>query len=283
MSANSKPAAPTTLKVWLKRADDKLTEANIGSARLDAQLLLAHVLKKDREWLLAHDDEKLTAAQTRKAGRLLKRRLNHEPLAYITGYKEFYGRDFKVDGSVLIPRPETEELIDLLKELKLPKETEIIDVGTGSGALAVTAALELPHSIVSATDISPAALKTARKNARLLKAKLKFYESDLLSDLPFGAEERLDVVLANLPYVDSDYPISEEAKAEPKIALFADKDGYELIERLLPQAADLLKLKGYLLIESDPWQQDRITKSASKYGFRVVTKKRFHLVFQKTS
>jgi release factor glutamine methyltransferase len=292
MSENLSPPAPITIKQWLFSATTTLKEANIHSARLDALILLEDELQRERSWLLAHDDTELTDGQTRKLDARIKKRTMHIPLAYIRGWIDFYGRHFAVSPSVLIPRPETEEMIDLIKDLPdLPQDGDypplLIDVGTGSGCIGITARLERPELEVWLTDISEDALVVARRNFRSLKAelglsskfKLQYYAGDLLQarEVPNTAS----IIAANLPYVATGFEISPDAKAEPDLALFANDEGYELIERLLPQAAAVLLSGGYLVLESDPWQQERIIKSAATVGLSLAQQRRFHLVLQK--
>lgn len=291
MSANSKPPALVTISKWLKQATPQLKDAGIASARLDALILLEDVLGHDRAWLIAHDDEILTASQQQKLNKYVIRRSTHIPLAYIRGFIEFYGRRFMVNPKVLIPRPETEEMIDLIKALPdLPRDNGypplLIDVGTGSGCIGITARLECPKLEVWLTDIDKDALAVARHNFRRLKEELnitkfwrvQYYHRDLLE---LGHTPHIaSIITANLPYVAKGFEITPDARHEPDIALFAEDEGYQLIERLLPQAASVLLPGGYLLLESDPWQQDRIATTAKTAGFQEVSRRRFHLVFQ---
>lgn len=249
-------------------------EAGIATARLDAQLLLSHALGKNKVWLLAHPehsfaiDAKLVAAVNRRA--------NREPLAYILGHKEFYGHDFIVTPDVLIPRPETEQLIDELRALPIMPGATLLDVGTGSGAIAITAALELPRAKVAACDISPAALAIAQKNATRLGAHIQFFVADLLK-----RAGTYDIIIANLPYVGRDWQRSPETQFEPSLALFADDNGLALIKKLLTEAPDHLPSKGFLLIESDPQQSAAIAAAASA-KLRLRKTQGFVHIFQKT-
>ena len=228
---------------WLKKA---------AISRLDAELILANSLGKDRVFLHAHPDYELSEIEEAKAGSDLARRANHEPLAYILGYKEFYGRKFTVTPDVLIPRPETEAIINLAKELKPQK---ILDVGTGSGCIAITLKLELPGSDVFAVDISPKALKIAVKNAADLGAKIAFAESDLLS----GVQGEYDLIIANLPYVDKKWDwLSPELRYEPDLALYAEDAGLYDIKRLVGQVKAHLTKNDTLILESDLSQHAKI-------------------------
>ena len=260
-----------TTKDWLRRASTQLQSRGIPSARLDVELLLAHALNKSREYLLAHPEAQLL-------GELLERRKRREPMAYILGSKEFYGREFEITPDVLVPRPESEMIIELLKELPLQPENVLIDIGSGSGALAITAKREFPFLTVVAADISPAALNIAMKNAAALDAKIIFEESDLLGSprLP-----RADCMVANLPYIGKNWEVSPETKYEPEVALYADDDGFYFIKKLISQAPELLVRKGCLIIEADPRQHDLIGDYSKNNGFDLKKIKDFVIVLQK--
>lgn len=228
---------------WLKKA---------AISRLDAELILANSLGKDRVFLHAHPDYELSETEEKQVNSDLERRAKHEPLAYILGYKEFYGRNFIVSPDVLIPRPETEAIINLAKEQKPAK---ILDVGTGSGCIAITLKLELPVSNVSAVDISPKALQIARQNAAKLGAEIAFSESDLLEKV----QGEYDLIVANLPYVDKNWDwLSPELAYEPDLALYAEDSGLCDIKRLVRQAEAHLTKRGVLMLESDLSQHGKI-------------------------
>src|ERR1035438_5314404 len=165
MSMNSLPK----ISEWLELATDQLQQAGIATARLDSIVLLEDIVKQDRSWLLAHPEHILPSTDLRKLERRLAQRKRHEPLAYIRGKTEFYGREFGINHKVLEPRPESETIIDICKQLSLPKNTTIVDIGTGSGALAITVKLELPQTNVIATDFDPSCLRVASKNAQKLQ------------------------------------------------------------------------------------------------------------------
>src|SRR3990167_8525558 len=154
---------------WLNSATALLETAEIGTARLDCMILLEDELGKDRSYLLAHPETPLQGASLKRLEMLCSRRIEHEPLAYIRGKTEFYGRDFYVDARVLEPRPESEAMIDLLKKFRLPVTTKIADVGAGSGALGITAVLEIPRATVDFYDIDPGCLDVAEQNAKKYK------------------------------------------------------------------------------------------------------------------
>lgn len=291
MSANSKPPAPTTISKWLAEATHALKAAGINSARLDALILLEDALGKDRSLLLAHGDEYLPLSELKNLNTYIAQRAQHIPLAYIRGFIEFYGRRFEVNPRVLIPRPETEEMIELIVALlNLPRDNGyrplLIDVGTGSGCIGITARLERPELEVWLTDVDEDALAIARRNFRHLKDelrinthwKMQYHKSDLLDG--FATPHIASIITANLPYVTKGFEISPDARHEPELALFAEDEGYQLIERLIPQAAEVLLPGGYLLLESDPWQQDRIVGKAKTAGFKEIERRRFHVVLR---
>lgn len=245
---------------------DWVNEAATKIDRLDAELILTNLLRvKDRSYLVAHDDEILTKSQLELANAQLERRIGGEPLAYILGWREFYGRRFKVTRNVLIPRPETETIIELAKK---SKATKILDVGTGSGCIAITCALEMPKVAVDAIDISTSALAIAQANARALGAKVNFFKSDLLENYELEPDT---LIIANLPYVDQDWEwINRQTLSfEPSLALYAEQGGLALIYRLIQS----INTSCRLLIEADPSQHEKIIAFARDFGFKKPTKK----------
>lgn len=259
-------------EAWLATATDGLLAAGIDSARLDALILLEDMTGRDRAWLLAHPDSVLTTEQLEELAAAVERRLQHEPLAYIRGHAEFYGRRFEVTPDVLVPRPETEAMIDLLKQL-LPNAARTADIGTGSGALAVTAALETGCE-VAATDVDQACLDVAGRNARNYQLELRIFAGDLLE--PFlqpGCDFVPDVLLANLPYVPDSHPINEAAKHEPELALFGGNDGLDLYRQMFVQTQKLPKLPQLILTEALPEQHEALASVAKTRGYRQVQTK----------
>lgn len=258
-----------SIATWLERATRQLGDAGIPSARLDAELLLAHTLRKPRTWLHGHQDDSLEARQIEIANARLDLRIDRVPVAYIIGHKEFYGRRFKVTTATLIPRPESEAIIELLNEV-IPRNARIIsdrplrlvDVGTGSGNLGITAKLQHPELEVTLIDTSRHALTVAEENAQELHANVTLLQSNLLSSYPFAA----DIIIANLPYVDPTWPTSPETRHEPADALFASQHGLDLIYELLIQTREKLAISGKLILEADPTQHEAIIKRASEYG-----------------
>ena len=250
---------------WLKIATKSLKTANIPSARLDAELILANTLRKNRTYLHAHLDEEIDPRRFDIANARLDLRLDRVPIAYILGYKEFYGRRFTVSPSVLIPRPESEDLISLFLELTASEIAEkvLIDVGAGSGCLGITAKLERSNLSVILSDISKPALNIAEKNANALNADVHIQQQSLLN----GQLRPVDYIFANLPYVDKNWDVSPELQYEPDIALFAEDEGLKLILQLISQVPRCLTSEGLLFIEADPQQHNRIIDEAMKNGF----------------
>lgn len=263
-----------------------LSEAGIASARLDSELILAHILRRSREWLLAHDATALTQPQQRQARQLLLQRTQRQPIAYLTGRHDFYGHSFLVNEQVLVPRPESEVILAMLDELMQANHLRtVLDVGTGSGCLAISVKLTHPDLAVSACDISESALLVARRNAaRLLPSgrQIKFYQSDLLSNLPVNS--RFDLIVANLPYL---YPgqdgLSPELAYEPATALYADDDGLSLIKQLIATAPARLTPGGYLLLEMGTKQIETVASYATGYRYQVIKQEPFHLLMRLAS
>jgi release factor glutamine methyltransferase len=244
-----------TLKEALRRARDILAENNIEDAPLEGELLLRHTLKISRVQLYIDLEKELAPRQEETFRHLLERRLNGEPAAYITGRREFYGLDFEVNPAVLIPRPESELLVEEALSIARNHTLSIIaDIGTGSGAIAVSLAVNLPQAVIYATDISAAALKVARLNCRKhgVAGRVRLLEGNLLEPLP----EPVDIIVANLPYVRK----SElNLEPEPPLALDGGADGIEVIKRLCRQAGGKLKSGGYLLLEIGQGQREAVT------------------------
>lgn len=279
---------PQTLAIndWLADATHRLVFAEIPSARLDSELILAHTLRKNRNYLHAHPEETLTDRSIEIANARLSLRIDRVPVAYIIGHKEFYGHQFAVSTATLIPRPESESLIELLKQviprnISLLKEhsLRLIDVGTGSGALGITAKLLYPELQVTVSDSSRHALKIAEKNANELHADVSILHSNLLAQYPFTAT----IIIANLPYVDQKWERSPETEHEPSEALFAANNGKALIFELLVQSKDRLVNGGSLILEADPEQHSTIISEAKKYGLLLVQKDGYGLLSEKIS
>ncbi|HVI60793.1 MAG TPA: HemK/PrmC family methyltransferase [Candidatus Saccharimonadales bacterium] len=265
------------VKAWLKQAERKLFEAGIGTARLDALVLLEDVTGRDRAWLLARPDHKIASADQAVLTNLLNRRARHEPLAYVRKKTEFYGREFIITSAVLEPRPESETMLDRLKKLpKLPAKPQIADVGTGSGALGITAKLELPEAQVELLEIDPAALKVAQKNVDKYTIGISVIRSDLLDK----SRQANHVLLCNLPYVPDGYQVNEAALREPKLAIFGGPDGLDVYRRLFDQVKKLPSRPLFILAESLPPQHRALAGLARAAGYRLAQSDDFIQVFQ---
>jgi release factor glutamine methyltransferase len=243
------------LKAALNSAFDRLSAAGVGSPRLNSELLLMFTLACDRAYLYAHPERELTTEEQARYEASIAQRVRGTPTQYITGHQEFWGMDFIVTPAVLIPRPETEHVIetvlDIARARSLAAPLRIVDVGTGSGCIALALAKELPQAEIHATDISSAALEIARANAarHQLENRIHFHETDLLQGLEANA---FDFVVSNPPYVgesEEDQVQLEVRKFEPRSAIFAGPTGLEIIERLIPQARAALKPGGWLVFE----------------------------------
>lgn len=258
-----------TISEYLKNGEHTLRAASVETARLDILILLADELGKDKAWLLAHPEFKLTARQIKLLNTKITQRAAHVPLAYIRGHAEFYGRDFAIDERVLVPRPESESMIELLKDYGANRhDCTVIDVGTGSGCLAITAKCEFPHVDVIATDISSDTLKVATANIAKHKVEITLLQGDLLAPLrDLKLETRDYSILANLPYVPQDYPINKAAGHEPDIALFSDRGGLSHYERLFLQVAKNTTANFVIITESLIEQHATLAKIAEKSGF----------------
>jgi len=236
-----------TILTALLQGTKLLEEEAISAPRLTAEVLLTHALQRERSYLYAHPEEELSETAWIHYGRYLHERLNGKPTQYITGRQEFYGRDFRVTSDVLIPRPETEHLVEAALTRIQPRDV-VVDVGTGSGAIAITLALETGAHIF-ASDISTAALSAARTNAQQLSAHVEMFACDLADALSGGS---INVLVSNPPYVPkTDHPsLQREVRDyEPHVALFAGPSGLELYERLIAEAARVLRPHGWLLLE----------------------------------
>jgi release factor glutamine methyltransferase len=255
------PLAATTVREALESALIALTAAGCGTPRLDAEVLLAHVLGVDRAALITQPDRELTPEQARAFMDAARRRREREPVAYITGTKGFRHLELAVDRRVLIPRPETEHVVEAA--LGLPAGTRVVDVGTGSGAIALALKSERPDLEVCATDVSPDALAVARANAERLGLDVTFVQGDLLA----GVEA--DAVVSNPPYVGEDQPVMPEvARYEPRVAVFAAGDGLAVIGRLVtaPVAFMALEMAGH--------QGDAVESLLRAAGFASVERVR---------
>jgi release factor glutamine methyltransferase len=248
------------LKAALNSAIERLTAEQVPSPRMNGELLLMFTLDCDRAYLYAHSERELTKDEQARYRSALDERAHGVPAQYITGHQEFWGLDLIVTPAVLIPRPETEHVVESVLELAHRREpggrerslnsTKIVDVGTGSGCIALALAKELPEAEIHATDISGGALEIARANAaRLgLESRIQFHKADLVEGLASG----FDFVVSNPPYVgesEEDQVQLEVCRFEPRNAVFAGPAGTEVIERLIPQAHAALHPTGWLVME----------------------------------
>lgn len=259
-----------TIAETLADANSRLASAGVDDARIEAEALLAHAIAGDRGRVLARLRDPLAEAEARAFEALLSRRLRREPLAYIAGQREFYGVEIACAPGALIPRPETEILVDIALEALEGREAgRVADVGSGSGAVAVAIALNAPSATVDAIDASPAALDVARRNVEryALNERVRLHHGDMLAG--FG---RFDVIAANLPYVspaDWETLQPEIREHEPRVALVAEEDGYALIERLLAQAREHVTPDATVTVEVGLGQAVRIAACAREH-FRAA-------------
>jgi len=259
---------------WLLGARKKLAAAQIPSANLDAMLLLEYEVKKNKETILTYPESLLTISQKYRLNRLLKKRIRHTPIAYLINKKEFYGKEFYINKNVLIPRPETESFISLIEKMPTKKNLRVIDLGTGSGVLAITIKSLHPKWELFATDISKKALTIARKNAKKNEVTIHFKKSDIFNSI----DNDFDIVIANLPYVPSTHYVLEEVKKEPAVAIFSGKDGLDHYRSLFMSH---FKNNSLLLIECLEIQQKKIKLLAQRHGFQLIGRDNLVYVFKK--
>jgi release factor glutamine methyltransferase len=251
------------VRAALKQGISQLRAAHVPSFTLAAELLLLHVLGRDRTWIYSHPEEEITSADADRFFALIARRTAGEPTQHLTGKQEFWGLEFEVTPDVLIPRPETEHLIEValdrlaVRELRagrpqtlIGEALQIVDVGTGSGCMAIALAKELPGATIYATDVSNAALAVARRNTARhnIADRIRFVQCNLLDHV----EADLDLVVSNPPYIgrrEAPTLMREVRDHEPELALYGGEEGYELYADLIGQAASHLKPGGLLVVE----------------------------------
>jgi release factor glutamine methyltransferase len=263
-----------SLAECVARAAERLAHGpHAERARLDAETLLLALLGKSNAWLLAHPDEPVAADEVSRYAEWVERRSLGEPVQYIVGEVEFYRLPFRVNRDVLIPRPETEHVVErtlaLAAEFSAPR---ILDVGTGSGAIAIAVAHERPDAVVTATDVSVAALEVAQQNARLngLSERVRFLEGNLLEPV---AGEQFEIVVSNPPYVadrDRDSLAVEVRDFEPAQALFAGEDGLAICRRLIPAAHAALAAGGWIVLEIGYEQEASVRALLAEAGFEAI-------------
>ncbi len=265
----------STIGQWLAKAVAELTAAKTGAERLDAELILGHILGRDRAWIKAHDTDNLEPKLAHDATALIKRRANHEPLVHLTGTREFYGLDMAITPDVLTPRIETEQMVEWAIKYA-PKNSALVDIGTGSGAIAIAIAKHRPDLVITATDISDRELNVAKTNAKTHAAKINLVESDLWDNV----KGQLQTIVTNLPYLQDDADLMPEVKREPAVALFGGPDGLDLYRRFLRDLPKHLKPNGYLFTECDPWQHEALIAEAAKVGLKPIEQGYFILGFR---
>lgn len=272
----------------IKNSIQTLDKNNIATAHLDAELIVSFVTKQDKVWIHAHPEYKLSSSELTEIQNLCNRRSLHEPMAYILGKQEFYGRDFFVTPDTLTPRPETESMIDLLLSqveiLRSKVENiNIIDVGTGSGCIVITAALEISKFELRNTrieyfglDISRPALKIAHENAKIHKVDINFKKYDLTKNTFDLQESSFNIFLANLPYVPNNFNINLAATHEPSFAIFGGDDGLDYYRLLFDK---IPKINSLVITESLPFQHTELSKIARKNDFKLLNSSGFIQVF----
>jgi len=244
-----------------------------GVERLDAQLLLGDVLGRDRSWLLAHDEAPLAPDQLRRLEALLARRLDGEPVAYLVGRKEFHGLTLQVDERVLVPRPDTEVLVDWALELlsgdmrALPRP-DVVDLGTGSGAIALAVKAGCPRADVVATDVSTGAIEVARGNARRLALEVSFAQGSWWQAVP---ARRFHLALSNPPYIAAEDAHLKALHAEPRGALTPGESGLEAFDAIVGGSAAALAAGAWLLLEHGFDQADAVSSLLGRAGFRSIS------------
>jgi release factor glutamine methyltransferase len=246
-----------TIRDALRQSQQRFELHGVSSPRLNAEVLLAHILSVDKAYLYTHDERELSDVEEQRLESAIYDRVSGVPVQYIVGRQEFFGRYFAVNPSVLIPRPETELLVEKVIGFRPAAGSRIVDVGTGSGCIGITLALELPETRITLTDVSFEAVQTARTNAASLGANVGVACMDLLE----AASGPLDFIVSNPPYVsraETSRLQREVREHEPHVALFAEDDGLSAYRQLIPSAQRLLRPGGYLLMEIGFGLEERV-------------------------
>lgn len=260
-----------TIAELLNSASQRLSQAGVNdSPRLDAELLLCHLLDKPRSFLFTWPEQLVETDQLQRFEVLLKQRLQHKPVAYLLGYKEFWGLPLQVSPATLIPRADTEILVETALSLLPPPSAEsikLLDMGTGSGAIALAIKSERPDIAVSALDFQAEAVQLAKTNAKQLDLPIKVLQSNWFSALP---AQQFDMIVSNPPYIeDNDHHLTEgDVQFEPKSALTSGQSGLEDIELIIDQSRDYLKTDAWLLLEHGYNQAESVAQIFSQYGFK---------------
>ena len=253
------------IKDNLNISGELLMKSGSPDSRLEAEILLRHVMKIDRATMFSNLENILDSKQENDIAELVQRRLANEPLSYITGTREFYSLDFQITSDVLIPRQETETLVDEVIKIAKENPLKIVDVGTGSGAIAIALAVNLPLAKIIATDISVDALHVAESNTKMndVFSRINLKQGNLLDVL----DEKVDVIVSNPPYIPSDQieHLQPEVKKEPHIALDGGSDGLEYIRQLIGNCSEKLNDNGHIFIEIDPSQSEEVLEIADTH------------------
>lgn len=259
-----------TIQQALKHAIKQLNN-RVDDPHVDAQTLLCHLLDVDRGWLIAHGNDKFDEIQSCKFNEFIQRRIKSEPVAYITGYKEFWSHNFKVTADTLIPRPETEHLVEQVLKLDLPHQgTSVLDFGTGSGAIAIALAKERPGWNITAMDISADALSVARENAQTCGAgNITFIKGNSLSD---SGTQKFTAIVSNPPYIEVADPHLQQGdvRFEPMVALISGEDGLDCIRTLIKGSPDYLESRGHLIMEHGFEQGSMVRKLLKENNYMTI-------------
>ncbi len=259
----------------LKNSSQTLEKAGISSHRLDTLVLLEYASNRSREHLLANPNSDLDKKIVTEFNFFIAQRAQRVPLVHLINQREFYGLMFMITPDVLTPRVETEQMVEWAIQYAF-KNSDLIDIGTGSGAIALSIAHHRPDLSITATEISPTAMTLAKKNAAQLKLNTKFIQSDLFDDI----SGKFSTIVTNLPYLKNDAELMPEVRREPAVALFGGNDGLELYRRFFHQLGNHLAPNGYVFIESDPWQQPELIHEAAQAGLALTEQGYFILGFQ---
>jgi release factor glutamine methyltransferase len=268
----------TTIRQALTTAQDQLDQAHVSGSRLDSELLMGYVAGKSRAWVLAHDSDTLSESHLKEFFDAVNKRADRVPVVHITGTREFYGLDMYITPDVLTPRVETEQMVEWAIRYA-PKDSRCIDIGTGSGAIAIAIAVNRPDLRITATEVTPEALTIARRNADSHHASIDF----MMSDLWHNVSGQFETIVTNLPYLRDDAleELMPEVRREPKVALFGGSDGLDLYRKFLRDLPQHLSPGGYLFTESDPWQHSSLIETASTAGLKPIEQGYFILGFRR--
>lgn len=257
------------IQQWWQQATEQLKQAGSDSAKLDAELLLCLVLERSRGWLYGFADHDLNTTQQQQLAALLARRVAGEPMAYITGQREFLSLALATDPSTLIPRPDTETLVEWALSLALPSNARVLDLGTGSGAIALALASENPSWQLQGVDVQPQAVALAQKNARQnALSQVQFFQSNWFAQV----HGRFALIVSNPPYIDAqDSHLQQgDVRFEPRSALVAEQQGLADLSHIIQQAGNYLQDDGWLLLEHGYQQAPAVRALLEHYGFTAV-------------